>query len=144
MTASVALVMRSSAAWALSGSLAKPALTSRGRSMTSLHSPSPAHAPDHPVKREPGLGVADRTTGSPRLKAAVHVVPQSSAAGTLVTVPSPVPPRVTATSIWRRVFVTTHTTSAPEATGTDSDALLLTDATTEPAPLPSRQTIPVV
>src|SRR3954466_6127693 len=144
VTASPSLVTRSPPAWALRGSLVKLALTSRGRSITRVQSASPLHAPSQPVKREPALAAAERTTASPRLNGAAHVVPQTTPDGTLVTVPSPVPPRVTVTSIWRRVFVTKQTTSAPEATGTESERPLLTDATTAPPPSPARQLIAVV
>jgi hypothetical protein len=56
-----------------------------------LHGAVPEHAPVHPVKVEPALGVAVNRTDVPVGKAALHVSPQLMPSGTLVTVPVPVP-----------------------------------------------------
>lgn len=55
----------------------------------------PVQPPDHPAKLEPVAGVAVRVTAVPALKLAEHVVPQLMPLGLLVTVPLPVPARVT-------------------------------------------------
>jgi hypothetical protein len=55
----------------------------------------PEHAPVHPLKVAPPVGVAVSTTLVPEVKDAVHVVPQLMPAGLLVTVPFPFPESVT-------------------------------------------------
>ena len=60
-----------------------------------VHDAVPVHAPDHPPNVEPAAGVAVKVTFEPLLKLALHVVPQLIPAGLLVTVPLPVPARVT-------------------------------------------------
>jgi hypothetical protein len=55
------------------------------------HIPVPLQAPDQPVNMEPVLGVAVSVMGVPLAKLALHVVPQSIPAGSLVTVPVPAP-----------------------------------------------------
>jgi hypothetical protein len=58
---------------------------------TSVHVPEdPEHAPDHPPKETPELGVALRVTVVPLVNVAVQVEPQLMPAGLLVTVPAPV------------------------------------------------------
>jgi hypothetical protein len=47
------------------------------------------------VKAEPALGVAVSVTTVPLTKSAAHVAPQLIPAGLLVTVPAPVPARLT-------------------------------------------------
>jgi hypothetical protein len=57
--------------------------------------PAPLHAPPHPEKVEPAVGVAVNVTFVPSAKEALHVVPQLIPDGELVTVPEPVPAKVT-------------------------------------------------
>jgi hypothetical protein len=52
----------------------------------------PVHGPDHPANVVPALGVAVSVTVVLVGKLAVHVGAQVMPAGTLVTVPVPVPP----------------------------------------------------
>ena len=60
--------------------------------------PVPVQAPDHPANVDQGAGVAVSVTESPaKLYVASHVEPQSIPAGSLVTVPEPVPAFVTCT-----------------------------------------------
>ena len=51
--------------------------------------------PDQPVKIDPALAVAVRTTGLPDGKLAEQLVPQEMPAGELVTLPLPSPARIT-------------------------------------------------
>jgi len=60
-----------------------------------LQVPVPLHAPPHPAKMALAAGVAVSVTFVPDLKAALQVEGQLIPAGALVTVPTPVPPRVT-------------------------------------------------
>jgi hypothetical protein len=53
--------------------------------------PVPVHAPLQPVKVEPVAGVAVSVTAVPLAKLAAQVAGQLMPAGTLVTVPVPVP-----------------------------------------------------
>jgi len=64
-----------------------------------LHIPLPVHAPDHPSKVVPELGVAVNTTAVPLGKLAVQVPGQLIPAGELETVPPPVPALATVTWI---------------------------------------------
>jgi hypothetical protein len=57
--------------------------------------PEPAHEPDQPAKVEPLAGLAVNTTEVPSLNEAVQLEPQATPPGALVTVPVPVPERVT-------------------------------------------------
>jgi hypothetical protein len=56
--------------------------------------PLPLQAPLQPANVEPALGVGVSVTVVPSVNEAEHVVPQSIAAGELVTVPEPEPPFV--------------------------------------------------
>jgi len=58
----------------------------------------PLHPPAHPAKYEFVAAVALRVIRVPGLKLAVHVCPQLIPSGSLVTLPLPVPPRVTAST----------------------------------------------
>src|SRR3954470_4363690 len=59
----------------------------------------PEQAPPlHPVKTEPGSGVAVNCASAPSANVRRHVAPQVRRDGLLVTVPDPVPARVTVTS----------------------------------------------
>jgi hypothetical protein len=55
----------------------------------------PLHAPPHPAKVAPAVGVAVSVTRVPVLKPALHTSPQSIPAGVLMTVPWPGASRVT-------------------------------------------------
>lgn len=57
--------------------------------------PVPVHAPDQPVKSELASGLAVSVTDVPLVNVALHVDPQLMPAGTLVTVPVPLPASVT-------------------------------------------------
>ena len=61
----------------------------------SAHAPVPLHAPLHPANVEPEAGAALKLTEAPLLKFALHIVPQLIPGGLLVTVPDPLPARVT-------------------------------------------------
>ena len=58
--------------------------------------PEPVHAPDQPVNTLVDVGVAVRVTDIPDANGALQVVPQLMPVGLDVTVPEPVPDRVTA------------------------------------------------
>src|SRR3954454_2434562 len=73
-------------AWAL-----KVAVTAALALRVTVQGPEPLHAPDHPPKVDPALGVADKVTAVPLGKVAVQVDPQLMPAGVLVMVPAPPP-----------------------------------------------------
>lgn len=73
----------------------KVAVTAAFALNVTAHVLVPVHAPLHPPKDEPEAAVAVRVTAMPEAKLAVHVVPQLIPAGLLVTVPLPLPARVT-------------------------------------------------
>src|SRR4029077_3848686 len=73
----------------------KVAVTDLAAVMETEHAPTPEQAPLHPAKVDPEPGVAVRMTEVPPLKFAVHALGQLMPAGTLVTVPVPVPATVT-------------------------------------------------
>ena len=58
----------------------------------------PVQPPDQPVKVEPVAAAAVSVTDAPELKLVEQVDPQEIPAGKLVTVPVPVPARVTVTA----------------------------------------------
>jgi len=63
--------------------------------------PVPEQAPDQPVNVEPDVADAVRVTTVPAAKRCLHVAPQAVPAGTLTTVPPPVPALVTVRSLAR-------------------------------------------
>src|SRR5512137_1813371 len=68
----------------------------------SAQSPSPLQ----PANVDPVAGVAVSVTGLAETKSAVHVLPQSIPAGSLVTVPAPLPAVVTVRwRYWRKCSV---------------------------------------
>ena len=58
----------------------------------------PAQPPAHPTKVEPSAAVAVRVTAVPGSKLALQVCPQVMPGGLLLTLPLPVPVRVTAST----------------------------------------------
>ena len=75
----------------------KVAVTVVGAVSVTVQVPVPVHPPPlQPVKVEPAAGAAVSTTGVPLAKVDEQFVPQVIPAGTLVTVPEPVPARTTA------------------------------------------------
>jgi hypothetical protein len=60
--------------------------------------PLALHAPPHPEKCEFAPAVAVRITCSPGLKLALQVCPQSIPDGLLVTLPTPLPSKATAST----------------------------------------------
>src|SRR6266704_2729054 len=65
-------------------------------SMSSVTLPSAqSESPLQPAKTEPGAGIAVKLTTAPNGNRAEQLAPQSSPAGSLVTVPLPVPAFVT-------------------------------------------------
>ena len=83
-----------SANWA-GGNVSNVAVTFFAASMVTEQLPVPVQAPPQPAKTEPLPGVAVSVTAVPLASVAEHVVPQSTPAGLLVTVPVPVPFRAT-------------------------------------------------
>jgi hypothetical protein len=71
--------------------VANVAVTETSAVGVTAHVPVPLQAPDQPVNAEPALGVAVSVMGVPLAKLALHVVPQLIPAGSLVTVPVPLP-----------------------------------------------------
>jgi hypothetical protein len=65
------------------------AVTDSSLFIVTVQVPAPEHAPDHPLKLEPGAGVAVRATEVPCEKAYEQVEPQLMPDGALVTVPLP-------------------------------------------------------
>jgi hypothetical protein len=59
--------------------------------MVTVQLPVPLHAPDHPAKVEPELGVAVRATDVPLAKLALQVCPQLMPPRLLAIVPPPAP-----------------------------------------------------
>jgi len=75
------------------GATPKVAVTACAWFIVTEHEPVPLQAPLHPVNVDPAAGLAVSTTVP--LNDAVHVAPQLIPAGLLVTVPVPVPAKVT-------------------------------------------------
>jgi hypothetical protein len=73
----------------------KVAVTIWAAFIVTMHAPVPAHAPDQPVKVEPAVAAWVSVTTVPGAKVAVQVAPQAMPAGFDVTVPLPLPARVT-------------------------------------------------
>jgi hypothetical protein len=66
-------------------------------STTRVQLPVPLHAPLHPVKVEPEVGVAERARLVPLAMLALQVLPQSTPLGLEATVPLPLPALPTVT-----------------------------------------------
>ena len=73
----------------------KVAVTAFAALMVTPQVPVPLQAPLHPVKVEPEPATAVKTTAAPLVKFALQVLGQEMPLGLLVTVPEPVPARVT-------------------------------------------------
>lgn len=72
------------------------AVTARAAVMETVHVVAePEQAPLHPANTEPDTGAAVNVTEAPLLNAKLHNVPQLMPAGDEVTVPLPLPARVT-------------------------------------------------
>ncbi|TAJ20096.1 MAG: hypothetical protein EPO65_04830 [Dehalococcoidia bacterium] len=71
------------------------AVTVFAASIVTTQLPVPVQAPDHPVNVEVASGVAVRVTEVPEPNVAEQSAPQVIPAGAEVTVPRPVPCRVT-------------------------------------------------
>ena len=76
--------------------LLKVAVTARVWVIDTVQAPVPVHPPAHPANVEPLAAAGVSLTDEPLAKFALHVVPQLMPAGDDVTVPVPVPFRVTA------------------------------------------------
>ena len=70
----------------------KVAVTEWSAVIVTVQVPVPVQSPDQPAKVLPDAGVAVSVTWVPVPKLTVHVAPQSIPAGSLVTVPVPLPP----------------------------------------------------
>ncbi len=71
------------------------AVTARVSFTVTVQAPGPEHAPAQETKAEPGAAVGVRFTSVGASKKAEQIVPQSIPAGVEVTVPLPVPARLT-------------------------------------------------
>jgi hypothetical protein len=77
----------------------KVAVTLRGADIVRLQvDDEPLQAPLQPAKTEPGSATADSATSVPEAKLSLQSGPQSMPAGTLVTVPLPLPARLTSSA----------------------------------------------
>lgn len=101
------------------------AVTDLGEVMVTEQLPVPVQAPLQPANADPEAAVAVRVTGVPLLKFAAHVLPQLMPAGLLVTVPVPVPARVTVKG-----------NTAVKVAVTDSAALIFTEQVPVPLQAP--------
>lgn len=97
------------------GTVSKVAVTFFAASMVTEQLAVPLHAPLQPSSVEPLAGVAVRLTTVPLGKEAEHVAPQSILAGLLVTVPLPVPARVTVSGLVVTLPVRMTLCGLPEA-----------------------------
>ncbi len=75
----------------ITGVALKVAVTETSAFNVTEHVPVPAQAPLQPANVEPAAGAAVMVTAVPAVKDFEHVAPQLIPAGTLVTVPDPVP-----------------------------------------------------
>jgi hypothetical protein len=79
----------------LEGTVLKVAVTDCAAFMVTLQAPAPVQAPLQPAKVAPAAAVAVNVTTVPLLKFALQVTGQLMPAGLLLTVPLPVPARLT-------------------------------------------------
>jgi len=91
--------------WLIKDTL-KVAVTAVFPVTVTVHAPLPLHAPDHPLNVDPVTAAAVRVTDVPAPNDALQVVPQLMPEGLLVTVPVPVPARVTVSAGPLKVAVT--------------------------------------
>ena len=105
------------------GTLENDALTNLLPSIVRSQTLVPLHAPPHPVKLNPGFGVATTLTGVPSAKPAMHVEPQLMPAGIVVTTPPAPPATVSVTcdpvtkvapTLRAADIVTAHVAAVPE------------------------------
>ncbi len=94
---------------------ANVAVTVKAEFTATVQVPVPVQAPPQPVKTDPALARAVRSTLVPEVKVAEQVAPQLIPAGLLVTVPEPAPCGVTvsencglkvAVTFWAELMVT--------------------------------------
>jgi phage tail protein X len=71
------------------------AVTDLAALMVTLHEPVPLHAPVQPAKVDPAVAFAVKVTTVPLAKFALHVLGQLMPLGLLLTLPLPVPAKVT-------------------------------------------------
>ncbi|MDW8479675.1 MAG: hypothetical protein RML12_07400 [Xanthomonadales bacterium] len=70
-------------------------MTWRGACIVTTQLPVPLQSPLQPAKLEPGSGLAVRVTAAWSGKSALQLAPQAMPAGALLTVPVPLPVRLT-------------------------------------------------
>jgi hypothetical protein len=92
--------------------VANVAVTLLDAGLASVHGPVPVQAPLHPVKVDPLAAVAVSVTAVLARYVAVHVGPQLTPAGTLITVPAPLPAKLTVTVLVFAVNVAVTLTDA--------------------------------
>src|SRR3989338_1682547 len=81
----------------------------------SVHAPDPLHPPLHETNSDPPPASAERLTTVPSLKANEHIDPQSTPAGLLDMVPTPVPDLL-------MVNVTTPLRAVAQSVSEDADS----------------------